>query len=132
MLKLTLFLFFLLGFMQGLIACPYTIINDSKEPLFVTNPHSVQALYLEPSKSGRINPTIPGRVARYITKEKLNFYVPSGKNGGAFSKRFEFTEHACSEDETTLKLSDIEKFVTKPTKRWTIKMFKPTEWPPSA
>lgn len=116
--KLTLLLLF--GATSGLLACPYRIINDSKEPLIVIDPNSEKAFYIEPSKAAMIDISIRGRFIKHIRKEKLAFYV-AGKQPGTFLKRFLLTEGYCSEGVTTLKLSDVERLVIYPTRQRSVK-----------
>ena len=105
----------------GMHACPFTIVNDSSDPIMVVDPHSQSAIYVKPKKSLIIDPTIHS-MWQYIRNEKLDFYVESENN--VFYKKYQLTEKYCAPEGNKLHFSELEKLYKTPTKRFSVTKYK--------
>jgi len=102
----------------GVHACPFTIVNDSSDPIMVVDPHGQSAIYIKRGKSLVIDPTIHS-MWKYIRNEKLDFYVESENN--VFHKKYQLVEAYCvTEEENELRFSELEKLLKKPTDRLSV------------
>ena len=101
----------------GVHACPFTIVNDSSDPIMVVDPHDRSAIYIKPKMSLIIDPTIHSWW-KYIRNEKLDFYVESENN--IFYKQYRFVEAYCTTEENKLHFSELEKLYKTPTKRFSV------------
>jgi hypothetical protein len=102
--------------------CPFIITNDSKQPVFITDPHSKFAVYIEPGKVKTINPEVEG-LKKYFYNEQLNIYVPHGQ-AGDFYQRYQIGKHICKEEGNKLTFTEIEKLVDDPKNPFSIKRFE--------
>lgn len=92
-------------------ACMFTIENDTKHTIFVTNSDR-DAVFIKPGATGEINPHLHGRVLsviprRLLVSEKLSVYVQAEKN--RFVRTYDLIEKYCESDahKNRLKMSDI-------------------------
>jgi len=109
-------LFVMVTVNTSVVTCPMRIVNDGMDPIFVTDIHSKQALYLAPGNSGVIDPGVHG-LFKWFGKEHLRIYVP-GIEKNVFHGTYELTEHRCVKHETTITFSQVKEWVHTPSKRF--------------
>lgn len=117
--------FFSLFFYASILACPFTIHNDSDSSIIVTDDDK-QAVYIKPGQEAVIDPTLPGWWRQLFFNEKLNFFIQDEKSGNFFQK-YQLTEYYCVEDykeKNTFRLSQIINLIKNPTDRLTVKEFE--------
>ncbi len=117
--------FFLLFLYASILACPFTIHNDSDSSIIVTD-NDQQAVYIKPGQEAVIDPTLQGRLNQLFFNEKLNFFIKNEKSGNFFQK-YQLTEYYCVEDykeKNTFRLSQIIDLIKNPTDRLRVKEFE--------
>ncbi len=117
--------FFLLFLYASILACPFTIHNDSESPIIITD-NDKQAVYIKPGQKAVIDPTLKGKLRQLLFNEKLNFFVQEEKAGNFFQK-YQLTEYYCVEDykeKNTFRLSQIINLIKNPTDRLRVKEFE--------
>jgi len=115
--------FFLLFTYASILACPFTIQNDSASPIIITD-NDKRAVYINPGQEAVIDPTLNGKLNQLFFNEKLNFLVQEEKSGNFFQK-YQLTEYYCVKDlkKNSLKLSEIITLIKNPTDRLSVKEF---------
>jgi len=119
-------LLFLSIVIKNIFACPFVINNNTKTEILIVDPYNKQALYINPQNEAEIDPSISGW-QYYFYHEKLDIYVPQKNNSGLFYRRYQLVEKYCTAEKTKLTLSDIVRFINKPTDRFTTSEFNPHE-----
>ncbi len=107
-------------------ACTFIITNNTDVEVLIVDPFNNQALKLDPTNTGEIDPSIHGW-QYYVYSEKLDIYAPKKDTSHAFYRKYQLTEKYCTDDKTSLTLEDIIHFAEKPTDRFTVVTFSEPE-----
>ena len=110
-------------------SCPFIITNNTDTETLIVDPFNNQALKLDPTNTGEIDPSIHGW-HYYFYSEKLDIYVPRKDAHHAFYRKYQLIEKYCTADKTSLTLKDIIHFADKPTDRFTVLVFNEPELKP--
>jgi len=107
--------------------CPITITNDTDQKIIITDPRGSEAIFLDQSETGVIDPTITHTLIKYLQNEKLDFYYPNQAQPNSYYKKYRLTEKYCVDDpkESELTVSQIIKFVQTPSDRFKVEEFYP-------
>ncbi len=107
-------------------ACPFTVLNDSSSTIIAVDPFNHQVIKLSVGQHTIIDPSIYSW-QKYFRHEKLDIYYPLSSNSANYVRKYQLTEKFCEVDpsKNLLKISDIVKFVTVPSKRFEAKAFHP-------
>lgn len=114
-------LLFLILIFKNLAGCPYQILNDLDTPIIIVNPNSWGKIYyIEPKQKVEVNSAISNRLISWVKYESLDFYLPKEK--GEYQKQYSLIEKYCSNEITTLALSEIKQMSKYPTDRFEVKV----------
>jgi len=103
--------------------CPFTITNDTRHEMFITD-GNMHAIHVSPQQSGTINPVVTGKTLgiipnSWLSKEELHIYRQL-QDPNTFYKHYKLSEKYCSDnpEENQFKISDIENLPDSFTKRF--------------